>query len=109
MASNRARKHAYQHTDAPTTAEARGALPSRRTPGKSSARDPGAAPFDPDDEAARRLAHVAAIEHELIRRNAELIEEASERRAIGLVGLETLLIALTALAGLLFMWLVVMS
>jgi hypothetical protein len=40
----------------PTTAQLRDAIPSRRTPGKSSARDPAMASFDTDDEAAGRPA-----------------------------------------------------
>lgn len=39
---------------ATTVTKLRDATPSRRTPGKSSARDPAVAPFDTDDEAAGR-------------------------------------------------------
>lgn len=44
-----------------TTAAMRDAMPSGRTMGKSSARDPAAAPFDTDDEAAGRPAERRAI------------------------------------------------
>jgi len=45
----------------PTTAQVRGAIPSARTIGVSSAHEPSAAPFDTDDEAAGRPASVAAM------------------------------------------------
>ena len=49
-------------TEAPTTSQVRGQIPSGRTMGVSSALEPSAAPFDTDDEAAGRPASVAAMQ-----------------------------------------------
>jgi hypothetical protein len=56
----------------PTTAQLRGEMPSRRTPGKSSAEHPAAVPFDTDDEAAGRPADREAIKLARLRQNAQL-------------------------------------
>jgi hypothetical protein len=45
-----------------TTSQLRDAMPSKRTPGKTSARDPAMASFDTDDEAAGRPPTREAIE-----------------------------------------------
>ncbi len=56
----------------PTTAQLRGEMPSRRTPGKTSAEDPAAIPFETDDEAAGRPAPREANRLERARLNAQL-------------------------------------
>jgi hypothetical protein len=50
-----------QRSRANGTARLRDATPSRRTPGKSSARDPAMASFDTDDEAAGHPASPEAV------------------------------------------------
>ncbi len=92
---------------APNTSELREQMPSGRTPGKTSARDPAAAPFDADDEAAGRPAPREAIEralaheHALAQRNVRL---ARSPGAVGPIGRAVLLITLIALVGLLAVW-----
>ena len=65
-AHSKNQEHTDPRTDArrsgPTSAQLRDELPSRRTPGKTSARDVAAAPFDTDDEAAGRPPQAAALE-----------------------------------------------
>jgi hypothetical protein len=106
MQGNRAskRKHPFPPATGPTTAQLRGAMPRRRTPGKTSAEDPAAAPFDTDDEAAGTPAQQAVIEQEIAEQQAR-ISRAERREAIGPVGRTVLLIGLAALAGLLAIWL----
>lgn len=85
------------------TAELREQIPSRRTPGKTSARDPAAAPFDTDDEAAGRPAPREAIERALEQEQASARRDVRAARspgAIGPIGRPLLLIVVLALVAL---------
>jgi hypothetical protein len=95
MARNRS--GAPKRATAATTAELRDLMPSRRTPGKTSARDPAAAPFDTDDEAAGYPAQRPAIDAALARHNARLTQSAG---AVGPIGRAMLVIAVLVLVGL---------
>ncbi len=90
----------------PTTAELRDRMPSRRTPDKSSARDPAAAPFDTDAEAAATPAQPEAVDRTMDRYD-EAHPTAGGRRASGvaLIGVAVIVIALIAVLG----WLVFFS
>lgn len=93
----------------PTAAQLRGEMPSGRTPTKTSAADPAAAPFDTDDEAAGRPPPSAAVERALAEENlrrAQLIKHHATRTPVGPAGRVALLIGLLALAGIAAAWLV---
>jgi hypothetical protein len=92
----------------PTSAQLRDEMASGRTPGQTSARDPAAAPFDTDDEAAGRPPQSAAVERALAEervRNAQQIAHHARRSPIGPISRAALLIGLLALAGIAATWL----
>jgi hypothetical protein len=83
-------------------------MPSGRTPSKTSARDPAAAPFDTDDEAAGTPPSSAAVERALAEENlrrARQINEHAGRSPVGPISRAALLIGLLALAGIAAVWL----
>ena len=85
------------------TAELRDQMPSRRTPGKTSARDPAAAPFDTDDEAAGRPAPREAIERAMAQEQAMARRDVRVARspgAVGPIGRPLLLVVALALVAL---------
>ena len=61
-----------EQLEEPTTAQLREGMRSRRTMGVSSAREPSAAPFDTDDEAAGRPAQASAIRQAMAQENVRL-------------------------------------
>ena len=102
------RRRAVRPASPPSTSQLRDEMPSGRTPSKTSARDPAAAPFDTDDEAAGRPAQDAAVERaiaeERVRRAQQLSQHAG-RSPIGPASRAALLIGLLALAGIAAVWL----
>jgi hypothetical protein len=102
------RRRPVRPASPPSTSQLRDEMPSGRTPSKTSARDPAAAPFDTDDEAAGRPAQDAAVERaiaeERVRRAQQLSQHAG-RSPIGPVSRAALLIGLLALAGIAAVWL----
>ena len=89
------------------TAELREQMASGRTPSQTSAREPAAAPFDTDDEAAGRPAPGAAIEQAMAHERALAQHEVRLARspgAIGPIGKTVLIIALFALVSVLAVW-----
>ena len=101
MASNSSEQNTAKPVRPPNTAQLREQMPSRRTPGKTSARDPAAAPFDTDDEAAGRTAQQAAIEQAMARHNVRM---ARSPGGMGPLGRNVLLIVALALAALVGVW-----
>ena len=86
----------------PSSAQLRDEIPSGRTPSKTSARDPAAAPFDTDDEAAGRPPSSAAVERALAEENlrrAQQLSHHASRSPIGPISRTALLVGLLALAG----------
>lgn len=71
---------------APNTVMLREAMPSRRTPGKTSAREPAAAPFDTDDEAAGRPPQQEAIDRAMEREHANARRDVRLARSPGAIG-----------------------
>ena len=59
------RRAGKRRAQKPTTAQLRATMRSGRAPTIDSAREPSAAPFDTDDEAAGRTAQAAAIKQAL--------------------------------------------
>ena len=101
-------KRAERPAKAQNTSQLRDEMPSRRTPGKTSARDPAAAPFDTGDEAAGRPAERPAVKRAIAEENlrrARAISAHTRRSAVGPLGRAALLIGLLALVGLLVTWL----
>jgi hypothetical protein len=86
----------------PNTVQLRATMPSGRTPSVDSAREPAAASFDTDDEAAGRPAQTAAIEQALAHEGR--IEAQVPRKARGVVAPLWTLAALVAVA--IAVWLV---
>jgi hypothetical protein len=100
MARNSIR--AVRPVSVPSSAQLRDEIPSGRTPSKTSARDPAAAPFDTDDEAAGRPPSSAAVERALAEENlrrAEQLRHHETRSPIGTISRTALLVGLLALAG----------
>lgn len=105
MARNRSSK--TKRAVAPNTVMLREAMPSRRTPGETSAREPAAAPFDTDDEAAGRPAPPEAIERAIAREQANAARNVRLARspgAVGPLGRAVLWIAAFALASVVAIW-----
>jgi hypothetical protein len=91
----------------PTAAQLRGEMASGRTPTKTSAADPAAAPFDTDDEAAGRPPSSGAVERALAEENlrrAQQIKHHATRSPVGPAGRIALLVGLLALAGIAAVW-----
>lgn len=89
-----------------STTRLRNAMPSRRTVGKTSARDPSAAPFDTDDEAAGRPAQRRAIEQAMAHENVRLSpQRAGPERSTRAAANWTLYLVLAALAVAAALWL----
>lgn len=110
MARNRASKP--KRAPPTNTVELRERMPSGRTPTRTSAHEPAAAPFDTDDEAAGRPASRAAIEQTVVHENAQAqrdVRAARSRGAVGPVGKTVLIIALFALVALIAVWLMLMA
>jgi hypothetical protein len=80
----------------PNTAQLRATMPSGRTPSIDSAREPAAASFDTDDEAAGRPAQTAAIEQALAHEGR--IDVQVPRKGRGVVAALWTLAALLAVA-----------
>lgn len=106
MASYRTR--AIRPDSPPSSSQLRDEMPSGRTPTKTSARDPAAAPFDTDDEAAGRPPQSAAVERAIAEervRRAEQLSQHARRSPVGPISRAALLIGLLALAGIAAVWL----
>lgn len=84
MARNRSSK--TRHASAPNTVMLREAMPSARTPGKTSAREPAAAPLDTDDEAAGRPPQRDAIARAMAREQANAEHNLRLARSPGAIG-----------------------
>jgi hypothetical protein len=83
-------------------------MPSGRTPAKTSAGDPAAAPFVTVGEGAGRPAESAEVRQALAEeklRKARQVNAHARRRAVGPLAVAALLIGLLALAGVFFAWL----
>lgn len=105
MPSKRSTK--AKRASAPNTVMLREAMPSGRTPGVTSAREPAAAPLDTDDEAAGRPASSEAIERALEREQANAqhnVRLARSPGAIGPIGRAVLWITVFALACVIALW-----
>ena len=104
-------KRAVRPASPPSSSQLRDEIASGRTPSKTSARDPAAAPFDTDDEAAGRPPSSAAVERALAEENlrrAQQLSHHESRSAIGPISRTALLVglvALAAIAGIAVTWL----
>jgi hypothetical protein len=66
----------------PNTVQLRATMPSGRTPSTDSAREPAAASFDTDDEAAGRPAQAAAIEQALAHEGRSHVQAPGKAKSV---------------------------
>ncbi len=105
-------KRAERPANEPNTAQLRDRMPSPRTTGKAIGNDPAAAPFDTGNEVAGRSGENAAVKRALAEeklRRAQEVSAHARRSPVGSLGRMALLIGLTALAGLLVAWLLLVA
>lgn len=91
---------------APNTNQLRGAMPSGRTPTIDSAREPAAAPFDADDEAAGRPAQAAAVEQAMAHEGRLPAQTSASGARAGLSGAVWIIAGVLVLV--LVLWLLVL-
>ena len=89
----------------PNTAQLRAAIPSARTVTEVSAREPAAAPFDTDDEAAGRPAQAAAVEQAMAHEGRLPAQTSGSGARAGLPGSVWIIAAL--LVAVLLLWMIV--
>ena len=105
-AAGRDQPNVRESGDGRNTAQLRAAIPSARTVTINSAREPAAASFDTDDEAAGRPAQAAAIEQALAHEGRLPAQQTSASGArAGLPG--SVWIIAAALVVLLLLWMAV--
>ena len=86
----------------PNTVQLRDKMQSARTLSQTSARDPAAAPFDTDDEAAGRPASREAVQTAMANEARVPSEATTEKQKSGMPG--NLWVAAAVLLALVFLW-----
>jgi hypothetical protein len=79
-------RHEREDGRPPTSAQLRDEMPSARTVGRSSARDPAAAPMDTDDEAAGHAPQGVALQHEHEPQERSGYEQKQQERTARITG-----------------------